>query len=109
MMRHHTVVALLVALAACAPKPTNSWVVLPAGTDTTGVRLAITGTVHYTDIEGGVYSIRAEDGTNYDPTNLPAAFRKAGLAVEAEARRQDNMAGINQVGPIVQLIRIRTR
>ena len=102
-------VALLCAIAACGPKPGGTWVMLPPAADTSGTKVSITGTVHYTDVEGGVYSIRADDGTNYDPTNLPAEFRKDGLAVEAEARKQDNMAGINQVGPIVQLTRIRTR
>jgi hypothetical protein len=111
-MRISTLAALAVALAACTPGSTPSstrWVVLEATADTTGTRLTIVGTVHYTDVEGGVYTIKTEDGTNYDPTNLPAEFKKEGLAVEAEARRQEGMAGIHQVGPIVTLIRIRTR
>ena len=100
---------LVTALAACAPKPTTPWVVLPATADSTGSKLRIVGTVHYTEVEGGVYTIRTEDGINYDPTNLPAEFRKDGLAVEAEARKQETMAGIHQVGPIVTLTRIRNR
>lgn len=100
--------ALLLAAAACSPK-SSAWVDLPPAADTTGARLTITGTVHFTNVEGGVYSIRAEDGTNYDPVNLPEAFRKDGLAVEADARKQEAMVGINQVGPIVALIRIRQR
>ena len=71
--------------------------------------ITIVGTVHYSDVEGGVYTIRTDDGVSYDPTNLPAEFKKEGLAVEAEARKQDAMAGIHQVGPIVRLTRIRTR
>lgn len=111
-MRTPTLAALAFALAACTPNSTPSatpWVVLPAVADTTGARLTIVGTVHYADLEGGVYTIKAEDGTNYDPTNLPAEFKKEGLAVEAEARKQESMAGIHQVGPIVTLIRIRNR
>ena len=107
-MRLPALALLAVLLAACTPKSTP-WVVLPATADTTGTKLSIVGTVHYTAIEGGVYTIRAEDGTNYDPTNLPAEFKKEGLAVEAEARKQDAMAGIHQVGPIVTLTRIRNR
>lgn len=108
-MRIRLVVPFLLALAACGAPKSNPWVVLPAAADTTGTRVTIKGTVQYTGVEGGVYSIRAEDGTNYDPTNLPPEFRKAGLAVEAEARTQPAMVGINQVGPIVSLIRIRNR
>jgi hypothetical protein len=105
----HGLVALAISLLGCASQSSGTWVVLPATADTTGARVTIVGTVQYSDIEGGFYSIRADDGTNYDPTNLPAEFRKNGLAVEAEARKQENMVGIHQVGPIVQLIRIRVR
>ena len=45
----------------------------------------------------------------YDPTNLPPVFQEDGLQVEAEGRRKDDMAGIHQVGPIIQLERIRRR
>ena len=107
-MRFATLAALVFVLAACSGN-SKPWVVLPAGTDTTGTRLTIVGTVHYTDVEGGVYTIRTDDGISYDPTNLPAEFRKEGLAVEADARKQENMAGIHQVGPIVTLTRIRNR
>jgi hypothetical protein len=108
-MRIHALALLAFTLAACNMPASNPWVVLPETADTTGTQVTIAGTVHYTDVEGGVYSIRAEDGTNYDPTNLPAEFKKDGLAVEAEARTQPAMVGINQVGPIVTLIRIRKR
>jgi hypothetical protein len=107
-MRRLILAALVSTLAACSPTST-SWVVLPATADTTGTRLTIAGTVHYTDVEGGVYTIRTDDGINYDPTNLPAAFKKEGLAVEAEGRKPENMAGIHQVGPVVTLTRIRNR
>ena len=50
-----------------------------------------------------------DDGTTYDPTNLPDAFKQDGLGVEAEARRRDDAAGIHMVGPIVDIVRIRRR
>lgn len=99
-----------IALAACAAQSSPSpWVVLPVTSDTSGARVTIVGTVQHASVEGGFYAIRADDGTTYDPTNLPQQFQQDGLAVEADARKQENMAGIHQVGPIVQLIRIRTR
>jgi hypothetical protein len=103
-----TALATLIALAACTPQSTQ-WIVLPATADTSGTKLTIVGTVRYTEVEGGVYTIRSEEGTNYDPTNLPTDFKKDGLAVEAEAWKQESTAGIHQVGPIVTLIRIRNR
>jgi hypothetical protein len=51
----------------------------------------------------------AEEAGTDDPTNLPPAFQRDGLRVEAEARRRDDMMGVHQAGPIVQLVRIRTR
>jgi len=107
-MRFPALAAIAFVLASCTPK-SAPWVMLPATADTTGTPLTLVGTVHYTDVEGGVYTIRSDDGVSYDPTNLPAEFKKEGLAVEAEARKQDAMAGIHQVGPIVRLTRIRTR
>jgi hypothetical protein len=41
--------------------------------------------------------------------NLPAAFQKDGLRVEAQGRQRDDMMGIHQVGPLVQLDRVRLR
>lgn len=54
-------------------------------------------------------AIRGEDGVSYDPTNLPPAFHKDGLKVEAAARRRDDMRGIHLGGRIVQIVRIRAR
>ena len=99
---------LTAALVACGSS-SAAWVEVPVGADTTGTPITIVGTVQYSSLEGGFYAIKTRDGTAYDPTNLPEEFQKDGLRVEAEARRQDGMAGIHQAGPIVTLIRIRAR
>jgi hypothetical protein len=79
------------------------------GRRTVGPTIHITGIVRHSEIEGGFYAIHGDDGVMYDPTNLPQEFQKDGLSVEAEARRRDDVAGIHQVGPIVELERIRRR
>jgi hypothetical protein len=101
-------VALLLGLAACGGSEAD-WVVPTPAAERVGPSIRITGTVRYYELEGGFYAIRGDDEVTYDPTNLPAAFRKDGLAVEAEARLRDDMLGIHQVGPIVELERIRAR
>ena len=53
------------------------------------------------------YHIEAADGTKYSPTNLPPEFQKDGTAVEAEMLVRKDMMGVNQVGPIVDIVRIR--
>jgi heat shock protein HslJ len=100
--------ALLLALVACGGG-NSDWVVPTPAADQTGEQIHITGVVRYSELEGGFYAIRGADGITYNPTNLPAEFRKDGLPVEADARRRNDVVGIHQVGPIVQLVRIRAR
>lgn len=107
-MRLFLLTTMAIGLAACTSSSAQ-WVVLPATADTAGTNVTIIGTVRYTEIEGGAYTIKTDDGVTYDPTNLPAEFKKDGLAVEAEGRKDVNMVGIRQVGPIVTLTRIRLR
>ena len=103
-----TAVILLAALPACQSQKEN-WVVPERPAAATGEQLHITGVIRHLDLEGGVFTIQADDGTTYNPINLPTEFQKDGLAVEAEARRRDDMAGIHQVGPLIELERIRAR
>jgi hypothetical protein len=99
----------LILLAACG-KNGDDWVTPPSSnTETVGSSITIVGVVHRSPLEGGFYVIRGSDGVTYDPTNLPSEFQKDGLAVEAVARRRTKMLGIHQVGPIVELERIRAR
>jgi len=102
-------VAVLI-LPSCASTAGNGWVELkppqPAGS---GPTFYITGTVHHLDLEGGLFVIRDTEGRQYNPLNLPDAFRVDGMALEADARRRDDMASIGMVGPLVELLRIRSR
>jgi hypothetical protein len=66
----------------------------------------IEGTIRFREVEGGVYVIHAGD-TDYDPTNLPEDYRVDGLEVEADVVRQEEMASIRMVGPLVEIVRIR--
>lgn len=63
------------------------------------------GTVELVDIAGGCWTIEAA-GTIYEPTNLPAALRHDGLAVEFVAVNRDDLASICQIGRIIELVRI---
>jgi hypothetical protein len=99
----------LILLAACGGGG-NDWVTPPStNSETIGSSMTIVGVVRRMALEGGFYTIVGSDGVTYDPTNLPAAFQKDGLAVEAVARRRPDKLGIHQVGPIIELERIRAR
>jgi len=102
------VIAVTLALvASCASPREPGWVEVPSMSADSGEVMRITGTVHRLEVEGGVFVIRDAQGTQYNPTNLPDAFRKEGMVIEAEARRRDDMASIGMVGPIIELRRIR--
>lgn len=96
-------------LSSCASVREHGWVELKPQSSDSGQILRITGTVHHLELEGGLFVIRDAEGIQYNPINLPEAFRREGMAVEAEARRRDDMASIGMVGPIVELLRIRQR
>jgi hypothetical protein len=98
----------LLVIAACGPHEAD-WVSPTPAAEPIGPQIHITGVVRHFELEGGFYAIRGDDSVTYNPTNLPAEFRQDGLAVEADARRRDDMASIQQVGPLVQLERIRRR
>ncbi len=103
-------VAMAVLVGACSAKPpVNEWVVIDPPPDGAGQAVTILGTVRHLDLEGGLYVISSVEGTNYNPTNLPAAFRVDGRAVEAEGYQRDDMASIAMVGPIVDIVRVRDR
>ncbi len=101
-------IAVLV-LSSCATTGSNGWVELKTDPAGAGPAFHITGIVHYMNVEGGLFVIRDAKGTQYNPINLPGAFRVDGMAVEADARRRDNMASIGMVGPLVELLRVRSR
>jgi hypothetical protein len=103
------VMFILLATACRGGHDEEEWVVPVPKAAEIGQPIRIVGVVRHLDVEGGVYVIRGMDGVSYDPTNLPQAFQKDGLPVEADARRQDDMMSIHQVGPIVELERIRRR
>lgn len=65
-----------------------------------------TGTVQFIDLEGGFYGIVADDGSRYDPSDLPAEFQEDGLRVEFRAERREGVVTMRMWGQVVRLIEI---
>jgi hypothetical protein len=114
MQRAFKSFALVVALAgvlSCAGND-RGWVELqPApqsGQDILPTFL-INGTIQYVNVEAGLFVIRDAEDRKFNPINLPDAFKRDGLVVEAEARRRDDLESTTMVGPMVELVRIRAR
>jgi heat shock protein HslJ len=119
-MRHAFRVVASLCLAGCAgggagnPEPeggavANRWVEINPKPEAGGPVTTIFGVIRHLDVEGGLFVIQDAGGTNYNPTNLPGAFREAGKAVEAEARERDDIMSIGMVGSVIDLVRIRER
>ena len=102
--------SLTLFLAACAGggtgRESNPWEELGRGEES-GPVIHLGGIVRHVELEGGLFVIDAADGTRYVPTNLPPAYQVDGLALEAEARRRDDMTSIAMGAPLVELVRIR--
>lgn len=96
-------------LAACSRTATNEWIELHPGNPGSGPSIRISGTVRHLELEGGLFVIRDAQGTQYNPLNLPAAFRTDGTPVEVEARLRNDVATIGMAGEVVELLRIRRR
>ena len=77
----------------------------PAPPDTSGF-VSGTGTITHSDIEGGFWAIKGDDGTTYDPRSLPEAVKVEGRRVRYTLKVDRGAAGIHMVGPIVDVISI---
>ncbi len=64
------------------------------------------GTIIRYELEGGFFAIRGDNGTTYDPINLPQSFHKDKLRVYFEGRIRSDIAGTHMIGPLIELIRI---
>jgi Protein of unknown function (DUF3221) len=74
-----------------------------------GNLVEIDGIIRYHELEGGFYALQSKDGETYNPTNLPEEFRQDGLPVRAKVRIREDMMGIHQAGPLVEILEIRKR
>ncbi len=65
--------------------------------------IASTGTVTWIPLEGGFYGIIADDGTQYDPLNLPGEYAHDGFRIGFTAIEEPGMASIHMWGTIVTI------
>jgi hypothetical protein len=68
----------------------------------------VTATVRFFSIEGGFYALHGDDSVTYDPTNLAKSFQIDGLRVQSLLTVRNGAVGIHAVGPIVDIVEIRT-
>ena len=66
-----------------------------------------TGEIVYNPLEGGFFGIKADDGNNYDPLNLPSEFEVEGLKVEFIGEILHDWYSIHMWGQIIRIIFIQ--
>ena len=71
-----------------------------------GDTFEIQGTVVYKNIEGGFFAIESDDGSKYDPINLPESFRRDGLKVKVSARFKKEAMSFHMYGAIIEVVNI---
>ena len=64
--------------------------------------LQVPGTVKRVGLEGGFYGIIGDDGTHYEPTNLPAKFQNDGEHIRFNFKPVDG-ASAHQWGQLVEI------
>jgi len=102
--------SLLLAAAACALAgacagvgPTD-----PADPLRFSTHAVVDASVRFLDLEGGCWTLEVSPRVHYLPLNLAEQFRQDGLKVQAELLRRDDYASICMVGPVVQILSIRS-
>ena len=97
------------AIVLSCAKSNSAWIELTPEPSISSPAFHLVGAVQFVHVEGGVFVIRDAEGTQYTPINLPDSFKVDKMAVEAEARRRDDLTSTTMVGSLVELLRIRAR
>jgi hypothetical protein len=71
--------------------------------DTKSGLIQTTGTVVWVPLEGGFYGIIGDDGTQYDPLNLPEEYAEDGFRIGFTAIEEQNVASIHMWGTIITI------
>ena len=66
------------------------------------------GVIVFLNFEGGFFGIIADDGSHYDPINLPDGFKINGLIVEFLAKILHDMGSFHMWGEIVELVYVNS-
>ncbi|MBI3945197.1 MAG: hypothetical protein HY321_04710 [Armatimonadetes bacterium] len=97
------VVMAAVLLTGCGPREEPRTPPPGGGSSET---VQATGTVQFVALEGGFYGIVAEDGTRYDPINLPPQFQRDGQRIRFEGKVRSDLAGIHMWGTLIEITQI---
>lgn len=66
--------------------------------------IEITGTVHYQELGTGFWGIVGDDGSKWQPSNLPSALQKEGMKVTIKAKEQKGAVSIFMWGTNIKIM-----
>ncbi|MFQ5918553.1 MAG: hypothetical protein ACE5I4_00740 [Thermoplasmata archaeon] len=69
-------------------------------------RFTASGTVVFSELEGGFFGIVSEGGERYDPLNLDDEFRIDGLRIRFEAELIRDRGSIHMWGRLVEILEV---
>lgn len=95
------IVAIALASACAASAPTDPLRSNP--------RAVVNATVRFQSIEGGCWTLHLSQNVSYLPLNLPEQFRQDGLQVQVDLLRRDDHGSVCMIGPVVEILSIRSR
>ncbi|MHC4931669.1 MAG: hypothetical protein ACYTGV_05710 [Planctomycetota bacterium] len=90
-MRSVGLACLILVLASCSVSDTGL--------------SGLQGTVVFLEQEGGLYGLVGDDGTAYEPTNLPPEFSVDGMRVRFDARDVEGSALWGRLIEILEIVR----
>ena len=83
-------------------QPDTDHLYYPRITTKAGI-IETTGTVTWVPLEGGFYGIIADDGTQYDPLNLPEEYAHDGFRIGFTATEEQDVASFHMWGTSVTI------
>jgi hypothetical protein len=107
-LRRVLLVTSAVAAVSCGGGGGGNWENQHADPSVKSDIFQIVGTVRFVQLEGGHYVIRLPDGSQFNPINLPDRFKASGMKVQAEVRRRNDILSTAMLGPLVEILRIRS-
>lgn len=69
--------------------------------------VAGTGTVRYSELEGGLFVIVADNDQTYEPINLADSLKRDGVRVRFRIKIRNDLGSVYMVGRVVEILEIR--
>ena len=105
MLKKHYYLVIGCISLFCVGSSLGFWVITKSNESDDDL-ISGTGKIVFLDFEGGFFGIKADDGSHYDPINLPNEFKIDGLLIEFKAKILHDAISFHMWGEIVELIYI---